>query len=414
MSRPFVAVAFVALSFAVATAAPVPKPDLKNVWVGSRVVLKGPGTSMKVKVGDGFEMVPLRVLNPTVLSETATTVEVSFAGKTGTLSKDDVVRADAAGVAYFDKRIADRPTVDLYLRRASLNKLRNELDLALADLNKAIELSPSAAVYTNRGQLQTTRKNYDAALADFNKAIQINPNDAFGYRGRAYTYEQLKKADEALADYAKANELVPDEGTHTGAGRVLASKKEWAKACEQYDAAVKLTPKHVPAYQLRATARFEMKDDKGGAADLDEVVKLQPTDPGVHVARASAFAHRALYAEADRDIRQALRLNPKHALALNLRAWLSATCPDAEHRSAERAVDSATKACEATGWKAAGYLDTLAAAYAEAGKWEEAVKWQKKALEDAALRATDGDDMKKRLALYEAKKPYREPPKWKR
>lgn len=404
----------VLLIAAAASAAPVPKPDLTKVWVGRTVVVKEPNTIMKVTAGDGVEMVPVPVINPVVLAETETTIEISYGGKLGTLNKGDVVRADADGVAFFDKRIADGPTADLHLRRASVHKLLNQLDRALADHDKAIEISPSGAAYTNRGQLHSARKDFDKALADFDTALARDPNDAYAHRGRGHAYEQLKQADEALAAYAKANELAADAWTHTGAGRVLSSKKEWAKACEQCDAALKLNPKHMPAYLLRATARFETKDDAGGAADLDEAVKLLPTDPQVRTARGLAFARRGLYAEANRDIGEALRLNPKHAAALNLRAWLAATCPDADYRNAERAVAAATRACEETGWKAAGYLDTLAAACAEAGKWEEAVTWQKKALADAALMASEGAEAKKRLALYEEKKPYRESPQWKR
>ena len=67
-----------------------------------------------------------------------------------------------------------------------------------------------------------------------------------------------------------------------------------------------------------------------------------------------------------------------------------------------------------TNWKDAGSIDTLAAAHAEAGNYGEAVKWQKKAMEDESLMAREGDEMKKRLELFAAKKPYREEPKWKR
>lgn len=402
------------LAASVAVAAPVPKADTSKSWVGKQVVLKANGTAMKVKTTDGdYDLQPVRVLNPVVLAETETTIEIFSGGKVGTLDKADVVRAED-GVEFFTKQIDDKPTADLYLRRASVHKLRGETDDALADCDKAVELSPSSAAFQNRGQLYVAKRDFAAALADFNKGIELEPTNPFGYRSRGQAYLLSKKLDDALADFAKANEIEPDAWTYTEAGRVYAAKKEWAKAAEQYDEAVKLNPKHVSAYLARAVARFEQADDKGGTADLDEAAKLMPNDPGVYVARASAAYRLGKYTDANKELAEALRLNPKHAGALNLRAWVLAVCPDADYRDGAKAVDFATRACEATKWKAAGYLDTLAAAYAEAGKWDEAVKWQTKALEDPDLLANEGKEAKERLKLYQEKKAFREEPKWKR
>ncbi len=116
------------------------------------------------------------------------------------------------------------------------------------------------------------------------------------------------------------------------------------------------------------------------------------------------------FAEAISDYEAAVRVDPGYALAFNDLAWLRATCLVAEFRDGAKAVEKASKACELTNWKKAHYVGTLAAAYAEAGDFDSAVKWQKKAIdlltEEEELRA----DFEERLKLYQSGKPYRESP----
>ena len=87
-----------------------------------------------------------------------------------------------------------------------------------------------------------------------------------------------------------------------------------------------------------------------------------------------------------------------------------ATSWDDSARDGNRAIELATKACELTGQKDPDSFDTLAAAYAEAGRFDDAVKWQKKALEHPeAFPADEVERVKKRLKLYESGKPYHQP-----
>ena len=112
------------------------------------------------------------------------------------------------------------------------------------------------------------------------------------------------------------------------------------------------------------------------------------------------------YDKAIADYTEAIRLDPKFALAHNGFAWLLATCPVEKYRDGKKAVEFATKAVKLHDtW---GYRDTLAAAYAEAGDFELAVTEQRKALEDKSLDKDDRKQMEAHLELYRAKKPYRD------
>ena len=112
------------------------------------------------------------------------------------------------------------------------------------------------------------------------------------------------------------------------------------------------------------------------------------------------------YAEALESLEAGLESNPDNAYLHNNKAWLLATCPDDAVRDGELAIEHATEACELTAWNNFAYVDTLAAAYAESGDFESAVKWQ----EEAIALAPDGyhSEFRKRLRLFKAGKAYRE------
>jgi Flp pilus assembly protein TadD len=115
--------------------------------------------------------------------------------------------------------------------------------------------------------------------------------------------------------------------------------------------------------------------------------------------------------EAIVQYRVALKLNPSLAGALNNLAWILASNPDDELRNGAEAVHLAEQACELTHYGKPAYLVTLAAAYAEAGRFPEAVATAEKAEQlatDAGLAAVAAKT-RQQLKLYRAGKPYHEP-----
>jgi eukaryotic-like serine/threonine-protein kinase len=97
----------------------------------------------------------------------------------------------------------------------------------------------------------------------------------------------------------------------------------------------------------------------------------------------------------------------KLAATLNAMAWLMATAPEENSRNGKRAIELATKACELSDFQDSQILDTLAAAYAEAGDFENAVTWAKKSLE-LAPDGTSNEELAKHLEAFKARRPWRE------
>ena len=165
-------------------------------------------------------------------------------------------------------------------------------------------------------------------------------------------------------------------------------------------------PLFAPTYVARGHAWNAKKDFDKAIADFDDAIGLDPRAASAYTGRGYSWSQKNEYEKAIADYDTAIQLNADDAAALNGRAWLWSTCPDAKYRDGKRAVESARKACELTEWKDAMILDTLAAAFAEVGDFESAVKWQNKAL-GTATDEEYRDEFRARLVLYQGKNAYR-------
>lgn len=174
--------------------------------------------------------------------------------------------------------------------------------------------------------------------------------------------------------------------------------------------------KDADAYAKRANVWMSRGKFGEAIGDLDAALQLQPTAACLWNNRGFAW-HMNGVRGADRpscedralsDYAQAIRLDPKHASAINNRPWLIATSKVDRCRNGRLAIEEATKACELSAWKNAGFIDTLSVAYAEVGDFERAIRWQKKALEDPAYTQEQAGPANEKLALFKKKPPLRE------
>ena len=174
--------------------------------------------------------------------------------------------------------------------------------------------------------------------------------------------------------------------------------------------------KDADAYAARAYEWLGKSNLDRALEDYDRAVRLEPGHPAFFNGRGFTWHMKGIEDEdrptcEDRalsDYAEAIRIDPKYASAMNNRAWIRATSKIGRCRNGIQAVEEATKACELTGWKNAGYLDTLSVAYAEVGDFEQATRWQRKALEDATYLQEEGGNAREKLALFGKRQPFRE------
>ncbi len=252
------------------------------------------------------------------------------------------------------------------------------------------------------------KQENDKAIADLNEAIRLDPHDAQAYADRGAAWGAKGQLDRALADLNEAIRLEPEnDGAYTNRAHVWLSRREFDKAIADLNTLIGLVPDDATAYNNRAGIWFEKKAYDKAIVNACEAIRLEPRHAGFRFNRSRAFLKSGRYDMAIADLNEAIRLEGGNAWSHNSLAWVRATCPDAKYRDGKRAVESATRACELTGWKEAYMLGTLAAAYAESGEFDAAVKWQTKA---NAMYSADKDRTEgaAQLKLYQARTPYRE------
>jgi tetratricopeptide (TPR) repeat protein len=408
------------LSLLSSTASTTQKPA-PNPWIGKRIITRY-GTVLRVggQVVDdekrsvnlalsGRDRRAFRIYRVQQTKGPWLWLVAEVEGVSGWVKIGDVIPFDQA-IDNFTAEIRANPgSSENYSNRGFVRREKGEYDIAIADYNEAIRLDPKdASVYHNRGNAWSDKKEFDKAIADFTEAIRLDPKLVLAYYNRGNAWSDKKEFDKAIADFTEAIRLDPKLAlAYNNRGIAWKAKKEFDKAIADYGEAIRLDPKDAWAYNNRGNASGAKKERDKAIADYTEAIRLDPKDAAAYNNRGWAWHAKQEFGKAIADYGEAIRVDPKLASAYSNRAWLWATCPDTKFRDGKRAVKSATRGCELSEWKGAKNIGMLAAACAEAGDFDSAVKWQEKAngmYEDSESK----EKGRTRLDLYRAKKPYRE------
>ena len=322
------------------------------------------------------------VEEPLITADAAALIEAHELAATAHSAKEfgKIARlcADALQVAENDegRQFAKQLAAWALNRRGELRTDEGEPELALADFETASALDGEAwRPVHNRSVTHAQAGRFADAFDDVNRVIELHPTFAKAYSNRATLYVEAGESELALADYRKALEHDADLiAAHVGRGRVCHMLGRLDEALEH----------------------------------LNEAVKISGSSAQVVCSRADLHADLGHYEQALGDYALAVERDPAFAHAYRNGAWLLATCPDEEYRDVENAIQGAEQAIENGYGQRHAALDTLAAAWANAGEFEKAVRTEKEAIAEAP------DDVvgayQDRLELYESGRPYRSTP----
>jgi tetratricopeptide (TPR) repeat protein len=217
------------------------------------------------------------------------------------------------------------------------------------------------------------------AIAEYRISTELNPKLLAAWHNLGGVLEQQGKVDDALGCYLKAVEIDPGNvAAHEGLGQLLLAQGKNDEAVKEFSA----------------------------------VLREAPEDSQAHYQLAMALTGLGKSREAVEHYRLGLKSFENIPAGLNNLAWILATYPDPQVRNGSEAVTLAEKACSLTDYKEAVLVGTLAAAYAEAGRFAEAIAAAEKARDLAKAAGSQElvENNVKLMELYRAGKPFRQRP----
>jgi Flp pilus assembly protein TadD len=219
-------------------------------------------------------------------------------------------------------------------------------------------------------------------------------------------YRQMQgRTDEAIANYFKALELKNDYSeAHNNLAATFLQQGKTDKAIAHYVEAVRLKPSCGQWHKNLADAMLQQENIAEASKEYERAIQLNPSLAGAHKNLGDILIRQGKISQAIKHYRRALQIEPDTPALLNNLAWILSTSKNETIRNADEAVLLAERACELVDYKKAPMLDTLAAAYAAAGRFPEAVTTGQKALELALLSGQKevAENIRSNLELYKA------------
>ena len=245
--------------------------------------------------------------------------------------------------------------------------------------------SDNDVAHNNLGYLCVDRGELDKAISHFEAALTIRSGKRDHHYDLGTAFMQMNLAD------------------------ALARKGQSDEAMAHYDEALRLQPYYADAYYNRGSVLFAKGLLKEAVADWEKALQIEPGYADAHTGLGNALLQQGLLREAIAHYEQALALAPTDPYSRNNMAWVLATSSDVSIRDGAKAVGFAQQAVALSGGREPQFLRTLGAAYAETGRFPEAIAAARQAAAIANMQGKQrlAKNLEQDLVLYRANRPLR-------
>jgi superkiller protein 3 len=271
------------------------------------------------------------------------------------------------------------------------------------DPNNTALHDDAAVLYLELGQSKQ-------AVHHFEASARFRPDSPDALFNLATALMVDGRLDEAVRLYEQVLTVNPAfAAAHTNLGNVLSLRGNLQGAITQYQQALRLQPDNALAHNNLGNAMMSIGKLDQALDQFHEALRLDPRLPDAHYNAALVLEHTGQPSQAIRELKIAIDLSSDPRLAMTDLAWILATSRDDRLRDGREAVRLAEEATALSQGSAPHTLDVLAAAYAAAGRFDEAIVTVQRAI---ALNPPPPviQQLRNRKSLYEMHAPYLEPP----
>jgi tetratricopeptide (TPR) repeat protein len=301
---------------------------------------------------------------------------------------------------------------DTHYNLANVLVEQGKLSEAAEQYTDALRLEPlSADAHNNLGAVLVRQGKLPEALDQFKEALRIIPDFPEAQDQLGGVLLRLGHPDLAQLHFQAAIRLKPDFAhAHLKLGLALAEQNYLQEALPHFQTAIKLEPTNADAYFNLAADYAALNRLNDAAETFGEAIRRNPDDVQPRVRLAAIQQTEGQTDAAIVNYRGALRVQKDTPEALRGLAWILATSTKPELRDGAEAVRLAERANELTGQKHLPTLSTLDAAYAEAGRFDDAIKIAEQVQTSATAQKLKpiADKAAQRLELYHAGKAFHE------